>query len=78
MSEKKIHQITLPKSVANDLKDGWIYELSWDYETNEFNLCASQHYPIKEQRENDKSFKELIKRNRSNGALPQTPKFKKK
>ena len=50
----KIHNINLPDSVVKDLKEGYSYELSWDYATDQISLILSHHYPIEEQMEADK------------------------
>ncbi len=65
-------QIKLPKSIVDDLKSGWIFELSWDDETDEISLSPLQQFTIEEREKAKEQWKAF------NGALPQTPKFKEK
>ena len=65
-------QIKLPKSIVDDLKSGWIFELSWDDETDEISLSPLQQFTIEEREKAKEQWKAF------NGALPQTPKFTKK
>ena len=36
--------VRLPKKLIKLLKDGWVYELSWDEETDELNLTPMQKF----------------------------------
>lgn len=36
--------VRLPKKLIKLLKEGWVYELSWDEETDELNLTPMQKF----------------------------------
>ncbi len=65
-------KITLPAYLVKELKEGWVYELSWDDETDEISLSPLQQFTIEEREKAKEQWKAF------NGALPQTPKFKEK
>ena len=39
--------VRLPKKLIKLLKDGWVYELAWDEETDELMLTPMQKFKIK-------------------------------